>query len=97
MSVDVVLIPNNENMWLQAAQWCLNEWQDVWPEDTLQTYIDHYQSTVTEPAGLPLVLAAVDGDALLGVVSLVEDDELPGAPESPWLAACFVAPEHRGQ
>jgi GNAT superfamily N-acetyltransferase len=97
MPVEVVLIPNDERIWHEAAQWCMDEWHDVWPQDTLETYVEHYQSTVSDPSRLPLVLAAVDGHALLGVVTLIADDELPGATETPWLAACFVSPEHRGQ
>jgi GNAT superfamily N-acetyltransferase len=97
MPVEVVLIPNDEEIWHQAATWCLAEWHDVWPQDTLHTYIEHYRATATEPNRLPLVLAAMEGQDLLGVITLIDDDELPGATESPWLAACFVSAEHRGK
>jgi GNAT superfamily N-acetyltransferase len=95
--VDVVLIPNDEGMWRQAAQWCLGEWNDVWPEDSVDTYWDHYRSTASDPQHLPLVLAALESGKLIGVITLIDDDELPGATESPWLAACYVEPGHRGR
>lgn len=84
-------------MWRQAARWCLEEWQDAWPDDTEETYLAHYRHTAQHPDSLPVVLAALEGAHLLGVVTLVEDDELPGASESPWLAACVVAPQARGR
>ncbi len=43
------------------------------------------------------VFAALNqADELLGLATLVDDDELPGATEpGPWLAAVFVVPEAR--
>lgn len=93
----VVPMPVDRALWQQAAQWCLNEWADAWPEDTEATYVAHYRATADDPHHLPVVLAALEDGALRGVVTLVDDDELPGATESPWLAACFVDPEHRGR
>ena len=93
----MVPIPHNEAMWATAARWCLDEWGDVWPQDTADTYLEHYQSTADDPHALPVVLAAIEDNELRGVVTLIDDDELPGADEGPWLAACFVHPEHRGR
>ena len=90
-------IPNDHHMWVTAARWCLDEWGDVWPQDTVETYLEHYRRTAEEPNALPLVLAAIEDSQLRGVVTLIDDDELPGADEGPWLAACFVDPHHRGK
>ncbi len=67
------------------------------PSDTVQTYLDQYALAACEPEELIEVFAAIDSqDNLLGVATLVDDDELPDAPEpGPWLAAVFVKPEAR--
>jgi len=67
------------------------------PSDTVQTYLDQYSLAASEPEELIEVFAAIDSqDNLLGVATLVDDDELPDAPEpGPWLAAVFVKPEAR--
>lgn len=90
-------MPHDRAMWATAARWCLNEWGEVWPDDTVETYEEHYASTNEDPVHLPLVLAAIEDNQLRGVVTLINDDELPGATEGPWLAACFVDPHHRSK
>lgn len=95
--LNVKPMPWDERMWHQAATWCLTEWAQAWPDDTLESYLAHYRSTSDDPHALPLVLAALEDGHLRGVVTLVDDDELPGATETPWLAACFVDPDHRGR
>jgi GNAT superfamily N-acetyltransferase len=96
VGLEIVLMPDRQEFWRQAAAWSLAEWQQAWPHDTAESYRAHYEATVADPTRLPLVLAAVQGERLLGVVTLIDDDELPGATESPWLAACVVDPDARG-
>jgi N-acetylglutamate synthase-like GNAT family acetyltransferase len=59
--------------------------------------LDQYALAASEPEELIEVFAAIDSqDNLLGVATLVDDDELPDAPEpGPWLAAVFVTPDAR--
>ena len=63
----------------------------------MQTYLDQYALASSAPEELLEVFAAIDSqDDLLGVATLVDDDELPDAPEpGPWLAAVFVTPDSR--
>ena len=63
----------------------------------MQTYLDQYALASTKSEELLEVFAAIDSqDDLLGVATLVDDDELPDAPEpGPWLAAVFVTPDAR--
>ena len=80
-----------------AAQLSLDAWKHDFPEDTLQTYLDMFTATGTYADRLVEVFAALNQtDELLGLATLVDDDELPGATEpGPWLAAVFVVPEAR--
>lgn len=84
--------------WQNAAQWSFVAWQHEFPSDTVQTYLDMYALAASQPTNrLVEVYAAISNDnELLGVATLIDDDELPGANEpGPWLAAVFVKPESR--
>jgi len=80
-----------------AAQISLDAWKHDFPEDTLQTYLDMFTATGTYANRFVEVFAAINqAEELLGLATLVDDDELPGAIEpGPWLAAVFVVPEAR--
>ena len=80
-----------------AAQLSLDAWKHDFPEDTTQTYLDMFTATGTYANRLVEVFAALNqADELLGLATLVDDDELPGAIEpGPWLAAVFVVPDAR--
>jgi len=81
----------------QAAEMSRVAWKHDFPEDTTQTYLDMFTATGTYANRLVEVFAALNqADELLGLATLVDDDELPGATEpGPWLAAVFVIPEAR--
>jgi uncharacterized protein (DUF952 family)/N-acetylglutamate synthase-like GNAT family acetyltransferase len=83
--------------WNQAAQWGFAAWAHEFPNDTVQTYLDLYSHSAGTSGRLAETFVAIDmDDNLLGCVSLVDDDELPGATESgPWVAALFVHPSAR--
>lgn len=84
--------------WQNAAQWSYAAWQHEFPSDTVQTYLDMYSFAATQPTNrLVEVYAAISQDnELLGVATLIDDDELPDANEpGPWLAAVFVEPGSR--
>ena len=96
-SFKVVSLAEHPHHWQTAAEWSFEAWKHDFPSDTVQTYLDQYALAASEPEKLIEVFAAIDSqDNLLGVASLVDDDELPDAPEpGPWLAAVFVTPEAR--
>jgi N-acetylglutamate synthase-like GNAT family acetyltransferase len=96
-SFKVVSLAEHPHHWQTAAEWSFEAWKHDFPSDTVQTYLDQYALAASEPEKLIEVFAAIDSqDNLLGVATLVDDDELPDAPEpGPWLAAVFVTPEAR--
>ena len=97
ISFKVVALTEHPHHWQQAAEWSFEAWEHEFPSDTVQTYLDQYALARSKPEQLLEVFAAVtDNDQLLGVATLVHDDELPDAPEpGPWLAAVFVTPDAR--
>lgn len=97
ISFKVVALAEHPHHWQTAAEWSFAAWQHEFPTDTVQTYLDQYSLAARKPEKLIEIYAAIDShDNLLGVATLVDDDELPDAPEpGPWLAAVFVAPDAR--
>ena len=96
-SFKVVALAEHPHHWQTAAEWSFEAWKHDFPSDTVQTYLDQYALAASEPEELLEVFAATDSHGnLLGVATLVDDDELPDAPEpGPWLAAVFVTPSAR--
>lgn len=96
-SIDVVPLAEFKHLWQEAAEWSFDAWQHEFPSDTVQTYLDQYKLAATKPEQLLEVFAAISKpDQLLGVATLIHDDELPDALEpGPWLAAVFVTPSER--
>ena len=96
-SFKVASLAEHPHHWQTAAEWSFEAWKHDFPSDTVQTYLDQYALAASESEELLEVFAAIDSqDDLLGVATLVDDDELPDATEpGPWLAAVFVTPDAR--
>ncbi len=96
-SFKVASLAEHPHHWQTAAEWSFEAWKHDFPSDTAQTYLDQYALAASESEELLEVFMAIDSQVnLLGVATLVDDDELPDAPEpGPWLAAVFVTPDAR--
>jgi GNAT superfamily N-acetyltransferase len=79
------------------ARWHHAEWGALYDDWTLPVATAELEDH-TRRASLPTTLVLLDGDTLLGSVSLLMEDapELQGR-GSPWLASLFVSPEARGR
>lgn len=93
----VVNITDAPQHWQRAAELSLEEWKKYFPNDTVQTYFDLYGRTGQYEGHLAETHIATNADEeLIGMATLVDDDELPNATEpGPWLAAVLTLPEHR--
>lgn len=83
----------------QLAEWHVREWGHLYSDDRWNIEIARSEFKRMTTTSVPLTLIALNmlTDELLGSVSLIADDDLPGfAHLSPWLASLYVAPEHRG-
>jgi len=94
----VVNIAYAKQHWQRAAELSVNEWKEIFTEDSVQTYLDLYGKAGTYAGRLVETYVALSADdELVGMATLVDDDELPNAPEpGPWLAAVLTLPAHRG-
>jgi predicted N-acetyltransferase YhbS len=80
------------------AAWHHAQWGHLYSHWTYEVCRAELDEHAARAAGLPTTLLALDGEELLGSVSLVFED----APElqehgSPWLASLYVAPAARGR
>jgi N-acetylglutamate synthase-like GNAT family acetyltransferase len=91
-------MPRHEALRTTAAQWSFSEWGKLYPDDSVQWYLDLYAASDQDERSLPVCLAAVNEDgSIVGTASLIENDELPNAPEpGPWVAAVYVDSAYRG-
>ena len=94
----VVNIADAHQHWQRAAELSVKEWKEIFTEDSVQTYLDLYGKAGTYAGRLVETYVAVSADdELIGMATLVDDDELPNAIEpGPWLAAVLTLPAHRG-
>jgi uncharacterized protein (DUF952 family)/GNAT superfamily N-acetyltransferase len=93
----VVDIANAPHHWQRAAELSVTEWKKYFPDDTVQTYFDLYGLTGQYEGHFAETYIAVNPeDELLGMATLVDDDELPESNEpGPWLAAVLTVPSKR--
>jgi uncharacterized protein (DUF952 family)/GNAT superfamily N-acetyltransferase len=98
ISFSVVNIADAKQHWQRAAELSVNEWKEIFTEDSVQTYLDLYGKAGTYAGRLVETYVALSADdEIVGMATLVDDDELPNAPEpGPWLAAVLTLPAHRG-
>ena len=80
------------------AAWHHAQWGHLYSHWTYEVAFAELGEQASRTQGLPTTLLALEGDELLGSVSLVFED----APElqehgSPWLASLYVKPEARGR
>ena len=94
----VVNIADAKQHWQRSAELSVNEWKEIFTEDSVQTYLDLYGKAGTYTGRFAETYVALSAeDELIGMATLVDDDELPNAPEpGPWLAALLTLPAHRG-
>ena len=95
----VVNIADATQHWQRAAELSVTEWKEIFTEDSVQTYIDLYGQTGTYAGRFVETYVAISAHGeLIGMATLVDDDELPNAPEpGPWLAAVLTVPTSRAQ
>jgi len=99
ITFSVVNIADAKQHWQRAAELSVNEWKEIFTEDSVQTYLDLYSKAGTYAGRLVETYVALSADdELVGMATLIDDDELPNAPESgPWLAAVLTLPTYRGR
>ncbi len=78
------------------AQWHGREWGHLYEDWDATVALGEFLAEPDE--GIPVTYVAVEGDEVIGSVSVVTGD-LPGAPDewNPWVASLIVAPEWRGE
>lgn len=92
--VDIAHAPHH---WQRASELSVTEWEKYFPNDTVQTYFDLYGLKGQYEGHFAETYIAINSnDELLGMATLVDDDELPESNEpGPWLAAVLTLPSIR--
>ncbi|MBK6726158.1 MAG: GNAT family N-acetyltransferase [Xanthomonadales bacterium] len=80
----------------QLAEWHVAEWAPLIPGFNVPDMLAEF-STHDGCEKIPTTLVALDGEDLLGSVSLLENDHDDIRDYSPWLASLYVRPQSRGR
>ena len=96
-TISIKNIDDSLQHWQRAAELSVNEWKKYFPHDSMQTYLDLYGQTGQYASHFAeTYIAENTSGELLGMASLVDDDELSDSSEpGPWLAAVLVLPDQR--
>ena len=79
------------------AKYNYDEWGKFFEGCKVEEFVERYAET-TNKDEIPLTVVAFDESTnLLGFVSLIENDMESRQDLTPWLAALYVLPEHRGK
>lgn len=78
-----------------VAKWIMGEWGYGSTAATQESLEEKFRSHLNRNA-IPTTLLAMNEDHPLGTASLVVHDMSDHQELSPWLAAVYVLPEHRG-
>jgi len=95
--MDVRFLADHPGLVTTLGQWHHAQWRHLFPDWTLEQTIDELRDHASR-RDKPTTLVAIEGDELLGSVSLLDED----APEfkdrgDAWLASLYVVPEARGR
>lgn len=74
------------------------QWEEMYTRQgkSVSEVIETVKSRATSES-IPCTMIALDGDTLLGSVTLKVNDFVDHPELSPWIAGVFVLPEHRGK
>jgi GNAT superfamily N-acetyltransferase len=76
------------------ALWHFREWGHVDPTGSVQSWADGLRQE-TNRGRVPTTFVALEGDELLGSVTLTDHDMTSHLDLTPWLAGLYVKPEKR--
>jgi len=94
MNIAIEYINDHPEAIKTIARWHYDQWHDVLPNFTLDTYTE-FLSSHYRRGGIPSMFAAVDGGKVIGTAAL-EDDDMDTHPGlSPWLASVYVDIKYR--
>lgn len=98
MDLGIELLTGRADLAPVLAAWHHAEWGHLYDPSVwdLDAAVREFEA-MAAPGSTDLTWIALDGDALVGSVSLVADDDLDGFGHlTPWLASMYVIPEARG-
>jgi N-acetylglutamate synthase-like GNAT family acetyltransferase len=78
----------------QIARWLYDEWGRLFPGASVERGISRLQERFHRDR-VPFTLIAVEGEAVIGTVSLIDCDMDTRSDLSPWLASLYVLPDQR--
>jgi predicted N-acetyltransferase YhbS len=96
MNITIEYINDHPEAIKTIAKWHCDQWHNVLPNFTLDTYAE-FLSSHYRRGGIPSMFAAVDGGKVIGTGAL-DDDDMDTHPQlTPWIASLYVDGKYRKQ
>lgn len=92
----VALLVDHPQHVTTVARWIFGEWGHQSPNATLENIEERFRTHLNRKE-IPLTILAMEGETPIGTASLIFHDLSRRQDLSPWLAAVYVLPNHRGQ
>lgn len=96
LDVKIESIADHLDLVYTIALWHFREWGHADPTGSVKSWADGLRQK-TNRGRIPTTFVALEGDELLGSVTLVDHDMDSRLDLSPWLAGLYVKPEKRGR
>ncbi|GAK55678.1 acetyltransferase, GNAT family [Candidatus Vecturithrix granuli] len=94
--MQIAYIKDHQETLPVVAQWLFDQWWDLCPGSTVETFKKHLQENCRDNQVPLTLIALLDGD-VVGTASLIEYDMDTRRDLSPWLASVYVIPAQRGK
>ena len=93
----IINLKDNKEYLRESIKLCSLEWGDPKTDSEMEEYINNKEKKILEGDKVISILGLVDGDTMIGFISLFkyEDDET--TPLTPWYATMYVKQEFRGK
>ena len=79
-----------------VTNWLFEQFSYLEPNDTCEIFENRTKERL-KTSGCPVTFVSLEGEALTGTASLVEDDLDSYTQFTPWLADVYVHPSYRGR
>jgi N-acetylglutamate synthase-like GNAT family acetyltransferase len=96
MNITIEYINDHPEVIKTVAKWHYDQWHDVLPNFTLDTYTE-FLSSHYRRGGIPSMFVAVDNGKVIGTAALDNDDMDTHPQLTPWIASLYVDGKYRKQ
>lgn len=93
----IINLKDNKEYLRESIKLCSLEWGEPKNDSEMEKYINTKEKKILEGDKVISILGLVDGDTMLGFISLFKYEDDKTTPLTPWYATMYVKQEFRGK